>query len=37
MATVVALLADLIKESFCASSVAQRNVDDGTNGCFFTH
>lgn len=31
MATAAALLADLIKEAFCASSPAQRSVNDG--GC----
>lgn len=33
VATAAAVLADLIKGAFCASSAAQRNVNDGINGC----
>lgn len=37
MATAAALLADLIKEAFCASSSAQRSANDGTNAGGFPH
>lgn len=37
MATAAALLADLIKEPFCASSSEQRNANDGTDGGGFPH